>query len=331
MTDRAAGRTVAVTGVESGGLGGLSAALADGTRLDVRTVDADDLLAKLDGADALVVGDNPPASDGIGTFHRVRAAEWHLPVLLVGGTVDPDRVETALSAGVTEYLAAWSDDRGAELAARIRAHVTTPALDGMVQADRWQTIAESLIHDIKNPLNVAAGRLELLNAEDEHSEAIERSIGRVESLLDELSAVAGVAGPIESVEPVDLADMAGKVWRDVGGSADRLTVEAAGTVRADPDCLWLILERFFENALVHAGADAAVTVGSTEMGFYIADDGPGVPAADRERVFEQGYGTAREGEGYGLFVVESVATAHGWDVLAGESEAGGARFEVRAR
>ncbi|MFC6755604.1 sensor histidine kinase [Halomicroarcula sp. GCM10025894] len=256
----------------------------------------DELAGELADGDALVVVDDPPAADGVATFRRVRRDDWALPVVLVSEAVDPDRVQTALSTGVTEYLTGWSDDRAGELAARIEAHVRTPSLDGIVQAERWKTIVGALAHDAKNPLNVVTGRLELLDVEDTHTDAIERSVGRVQSLLSELSTVASVAGPIEGTEPVDLGEMAERVWRDSGGSTEQLRVETTATVQADPNCLGLILERLFENAVVH-GDDPTVTVGDTESGFYVADDGPGIPAEDRQRVFEQGYGTAREGKG----------------------------------
>ena len=70
-----------------------------------------------------------------------------------------------------------------------------------------------------------------------------------------------------------------------------------------------------------------VTLGATPEGFYVADDGVGVPPGDRERVFESGYSTDEEGIGTGLAVVEDLATAHGWTVSVTESAAGGARFE----
>ena len=70
-----------------------------------------------------------------------------------------------------------------------------------------------------------------------------------------------------------------------------------------------------------------VTLGATPEGFYVADDGVGVPPEDRERVFESGYSTDEEGIGTGLAVVEDLATAHGWTVSVTESAAGGARFE----
>lgn len=329
MSERAAGSRVVITGSESDGTTGLPAALADSAPVTVVTVGREGLSDELADADALVVVDDPPATDGIETYRDVRQADWALPVVLVADGVDPDRIETALSAGVTEYLAAWTAERAGELAARIEAHVRTPARDGIAQAERWQDIVGSFAHDARNPLNVVTGRLELLDIEDTHGEAIERSVGRVESLLSALSTVASVAGPIEDTESVALAEMAERAWRDVGGQTEHLTSESSATIRADRDCLWHILQELFENVKRHAGDNMTVTVGDTETGFYIADDGPGISADDRQHVFEQGYGTTREGEGYGLFVVDRIAAAHGWTVVAGESEAGGARFDIR--
>ena len=71
-----------------------------------------------------------------------------------------------------------------------------------------------------------------------------------------------------------------------------------------------------------------VTVGPLDDGFFVADDGPGIPADERDQVFEYGYTTDRDGTGYGLPIVERIADAHGWSVRATESDAGGAQFEI---
>jgi PAS domain S-box-containing protein len=83
-----------------------------------------------------------------------------------------------------------------------------------------------------------------------------------------------------------------------------------------------------DDAVEHAGEGVTVTVGALEDGFYVADDGPGVPESERERVFESGYSTAEEGTGFGLAIVAEIVQAHGWAVEVGESAAGGARFEI---
>jgi len=73
--------------------------------------------------------------------------------------------------------------------------------------------------------------------------------------------------------------------------------------------------------------DARSAADRVTQGFYVADDGSGIPADDREQVFEHGYTTADEGTGFGLAIVDSIADAHGWEAAVAESDTGGARFE----
>jgi signal transduction histidine kinase len=97
-------------------------------------------------------------------------------------------------------------------------------------------------------------------------------------------------------------------------------------VQADEGALRRLVENLFTNALEHGGDH--VTVGTFSHGFYVADDGPGVPEDEREQVFEPGQTSKDDGEGFGLASVRQLAVAHGWNVAVTESEAGGARFEV---
>lgn len=62
-------------------------------------------------------------------------------------------------------------------------------------------------------------------------------------------------------------------------------------------------------------------------GFYVEDDGPGIPVTDYDMVFTHGYSTTTDGTGLGLAIVEAIADAHGWTAMATTSEDGGARFE----
>lgn len=82
------------------------------------------------------------------------------------------------------------------------------------------------------------------------------------------------------------------------------------------------------NVIEHAGEDATITVGELNDGFYLEDDGPGIPEDERENVFEVGYSTNLDGTGFGLAIVSQVAEAHEWDVRVTEGATGGARFEI---
>jgi signal transduction histidine kinase len=112
-----------------------------------------------------------------------------------------------------------------------------------------------------------------------------------------------------------------------------LVVDGTFAFLADPSRLPQVFENLLRNAADHAGDEdgpATVTVGPLEDddGFYVADDGPGIPADRRERVFQHGFTDSVDGPGFGLAIVESVVEAHGWSIAAVESVDGGARFEV---
>jgi len=76
-------------------------------------------------------------------------------------------------------------------------------------------------------------------------------------------------------------------------------------------------------------SSVTITVGALEDGFYVADDGPGVPPDEREVVFEPGYSTRDDGTGLGLAIVERTVAAHDWEMRLTTAEHGGVRFEIR--
>ncbi|MEF8843552.1 MAG: HAMP domain-containing sensor histidine kinase [Haloarculaceae archaeon] len=96
--------------------------------------------------------------------------------------------------------------------------------------------------------------------------------------------------------------------------------------RAKPDDS---VEHASTSGPTRSGEGVAITVGDLEDGFYVEDDGPGIPADEREQVFEAGYSSSADGTGFGLKIVADVAEAHGGDVVATEGSDGGARFEIR--
>jgi len=101
--------------------------------------------------------------------------------------------------------------------------------------------------------------------------------------------------------------------------ATHSTVESSARTVADPSHLQQLFGNRFRNAVEHSTADSpTVRVGRLLDGFYVVDDGPGIPESEREQVFESGYTTSDAGTGFGLRTVS----------LA-ESESGGARFEMR--
>ena len=239
------------------------------------------------------------------------------------------------------------------------------------QNERLEEFASVVSHDLRGPLSVASGRLELARAEvdSEHLDAAADAHGRMRTLIDDLLALAREGEAAGSTEPVDVGDLAERCWRNIDTAEGTLEIEIDRTIDADRSRLQQLLENLIGNAVEHgsispdshtrqdavehgstgprsqphgdatedgsAGSDpkdgdgtVTVTIGELGDGFYVADDGPGVPEADREGIFEVGYSTAEDGTGFGLSIVERVADAHGWDVRVTDSADGGARFEI---
>ncbi|MXR40592.1 GAF domain-containing protein [Halobaculum sp. WSA2] len=185
-------------------------------------------------------------------------------------------------------------------------------------------------HDLRNPLNVAQGRLVLAREEtdSDHLDSAASAIDRAISLLEESLAIARRGHDDGDVELVDLASAVADSWAHTDTAGAELVVDTDRTVAADPSRLKQLLENLIRNAVKHGGDDVRVAVGDVPGGFYVADDGPGIPEAERETVFDIGHTTDDESTGYGLYIVREIARAHGWAVEVSESEDGGARFDV---
>ncbi len=183
-------------------------------------------------------------------------------------------------------------------------------------------------HDLRNPLNAITGYTELARETGDvsHLEEVDPATDRIETLIDDLLTLGREGQVAEDVVPVSLATATERAWRGVDADDAALEVVDDERLLADPSRLRQLLENLFANAVAYGGDDATVRVGTRPDGFFVADDGPGIPADEREQVFEYGYST-HGGTGLGLPVVRSIAVAHGWEVAATEAADGGARFE----
>ncbi|EMA57131.1 PAS domain-containing sensor histidine kinase [Halorubrum lipolyticum] len=199
--------------------------------------------------------------------------------------------------------------------------------------ERLERLAGFLSHDLKNPLSVARGYLTLARdtGDLDRLDPAEDALDRIETLIDEALVMARDPETIEVDRgPVDLGALATDCWEsgDFGDppAGATLTVEEAGSVAADRDLLRRALGNLIGNAFDHAGDAPAVRVGVDDRGVYVADDGSGLDADERDAATEFGVSNGG-GTGIGLAIVERVAAAHGWTVEIGESADGG--FEAR--
>ncbi|MFB6296962.1 MAG: histidine kinase N-terminal 7TM domain-containing protein [Salinirussus sp.] len=201
------------------------------------------------------------------------------------------------------------------------------------QNEHLDRFASMLTHELRNPLTISSGYIEKLEAslddpDDQTREYLDRigmASDRMETIVDDLYHLAESGQPVEETEPVALGTAVREARAAVAGDVS-VQVTDEVTVLADRGVLRTLLENLLRNAADHAGAEPTVTVGPTDDGFYVADDGPGIPPDERRQIFEYGH-TLADGTGIGLALVRTLADAHGWTVDVGESPSGGARFE----
>lgn len=197
------------------------------------------------------------------------------------------------------------------------------------QSDRAKRVAELFAHQLRNPLSIASMYLEIAREEDE-PEAFDRAAAALERLDDILDGILSIARAdgLETATTRDIGADAEEAWALVDAPEATLEVTDSRPIEADHGLVVQLLTNLFENAVSYAGDNVAVRVGTFDDGFFVEDDGPGIPPDRRDRVTEWGYSTTEDGTGFGLAVVEEIAAAHGWSVAITDGTIGGARIEI---
>ena len=196
--------------------------------------------------------------------------------------------------------------------------------------ERLDRFVSVVSHDLRNPLNVLAGSIELAaeTGDPDHLARAEQAIDRMNALVDDLLELARSDKVEPEVAVTALAAVVGRSWEMVPTDDATLTITSDHRIRADPMMLEQLVENVLRNAVIHGGESVSITVSDIDGGFAIEDDGPGIPTEDRDRVFDPGYSTDADGTGFGLSIVREITDAHGWELTLTESPEGGARYEI---
>ena len=200
------------------------------------------------------------------------------------------------------------------------------------QHQRLESFAGMLAHELRNPLQIAQIYHQQEQPQnDAAAEEVATAHDRIEEMIDILLITVRGTSETTGVEPVSIADVAADAWAAVTTDtvSGDLVVETEQTVQADAAHLRYLFRQLFRNSLEHGGSGVTVHVGDLDNreGFYIEDDGPGIPEDAYEDVREAGFTTKADGQGLGLTFVAQLAEAYDWEWTITESEAGGARFE----
>jgi PAS domain S-box-containing protein len=190
-----------------------------------------------------------------------------------------------------------------------------------------ESFANTVSHDLRNPLSVAEGNLQLAQetGDFKHLEGVAQAHNRMRNLIDELLRAA--RGEELSLSVVSIQGIARRSWKTVSSESTEIVVDTDAEIRAHESQLQRLFENLFWNAIDHGNA-STIRIGLLDTGFFIEDDGPGISTRKREKVFESGHSTDSDSPGYGLSIVKGIVETHGWEIEITEGTNGGARFEI---
>lgn len=235
---------------------------------------------------------------------------------------------------------------------RVLAHSFDQMLERLQDAfDRQARFIADASHELRTPLTIVRGQLEVLAMEEnpsvEEIRAVEQTvhveIDRMSRLVEDLVLLAHAdEDGFLRREPIDLPDFLHGIVDGLRPTADRhMTLSEPVpplVLTADPDRLAQALRNLLRNAIVHTdpGGIVRVTAAHDDGGVRLTvdDDGPGIPMADRERVFDRlarlDRARSRDhgGAGLGLAIVRAIVNAHGGEIWIERTPEGGARFII---
>ncbi|GAA4189732.1 hypothetical protein GCM10022219_05940 [Microbacterium oryzae] len=268
--------------------------------------------------------------------------------------VSPSGVVVGTLCVFDESTGSLTPDRAQTLDLLARQVIDVLELRRMTRAlratnEQLSHFAGQISHDLRSPLTALTGFLEIAADDAEAAGAMRAAslmaragaaADRMGDMIADVLAFARAGGAKPHLEDVDLGRLAREVVDDLSGpdDASAITLAADVAVRADPALLRPLLQNLVVNARKFAGAvrerpRIEVRAHALPSGWRITvdDDGPGIPVAERERVFrlfERGADEAAAGSGIGLATCRRLVAAHGGQIGVEESPLGGARFWV---
>jgi two-component system OmpR family sensor kinase len=283
---------------------------------------------------------------GTGTF----AGSWWLGARTVRPVHEIiDQTEAISASTLGHRISAHADTREYERLVGVL-NTMLDRIDGAFEAQRRFTADAS--HELRSPLTALRGEVELALRRDRSPEEYRRVLS---SALEEAERLSGMAENLLTLARSDAGAIQPRLAQlDLGervrGVIERLAPRAAArgvdlkvtgdeglSIVGDSALLDRLIWNLAENAIKFGSAggrvDVCLEARDGDAWLVVADDGPGIPTDDLDRVFERFY-RARgavdpEGSGLGLAIVRAIAMAHGGEAIAGNGSEGGASFSVR--
>jgi two-component system, OmpR family, sensor kinase len=250
-----------------------------------------------------------------------------------------DTAQTISETDLTRRIPVLGDDEASRIAIAFN-----DMLERLEHAFATQRrFLDEASHELRAPLTVIRGHMELLALEDDPEEReattdlIANEIERMNRMVEDLLTLARAQRPgFLDLDRVDLAELTEDAYRKASVLCRRewvLEGVAHGTIRADSHRITQALMQLAENACQHGGTGTIRMGSSVEDGtavLWVHDSGAGVPPEAGDQVFERFVKTPgrRESSGLGLSIVAAIAKAHGGRARIARQSGPGARFEI---
>ncbi|SDJ30023.1 Signal transduction histidine kinase [Halovenus aranensis] len=199
------------------------------------------------------------------------------------------------------------------------------------ERERLESLRTLVSHDLGNPVNIASGRVQLARTDEDtsHLDSVDSALEEIDALMERGVRLVEVGQQPVERERLSLAELARDSWSDVGQERGELVTTDA-IFDGERERVRMLLNELVRNAFAHSDGEVTVEIGplTDAQGFYVADDGPGIPSDEREYVIDTGYTTDADRDGIGLSIVTEIAGAHGWDVSLEPREPSGTRVEI---
>jgi PAS domain S-box-containing protein len=212
--------------------------------------------------------------------------------------------------------------------------------------EQLDQFASTIAHDLRNPLSAAKGFLNTGLDEDneEMLKEAQKQHERMQEMIEDILDLSKAGNEVSNTDEMKLKETVKQGWKHAETDTNELELlfDNTVTLKGDKTRVLQIFENLFRNAQEHNTDPVTVTVGlinnekeqensATEnrSGIFIADNGTGIDATKREKVFEHGHTTNKDGTGFGLSIIKDIIEAHGWSVKITSSESGGAQFNIK--
>lgn len=219
-----------------------------------------------------------------------------------------------------------------------------PADVADISFDAQRRLLDDVRHELKTPITIVRGHLEIMDPQDPTDVAATRALGiaeldRMTRLIGDIDLLAAVEADNFTITDVDLAVLTQRVAELVAvipGHTWSVEQSAAGLIRGDRDRLLQAWLQLADNAAKYTPPGTAIEIGSavhpSGAQLWVRDHGPGIPHAMRHRVFrrfDRGAGKRTVGgSGLGLAIVDTIARAHGGRCIVTDTPRGGATLTV---